>query len=157
MSQFRELPAGKIVGVETSFFTIMNPEKYDPRAIPTAWQDFFGKYRQSNLPQANVFHGAAIPSNSMDLPMQYFAGILVDSSVETPAGFIELPFAGGEYFCFTHVGPVTELGTSYPRAYGEEFPKAGREMRPAPHLEIYESDKDPMDPNYEMIIAIPVL
>jgi predicted transcriptional regulator YdeE len=45
---------------------------------------------------------------------------------------------------------------SYGRAYGVELPQSGAEMRNAPHLEIYESDKNPMDPDYEMIIAIPV-
>jgi AraC family transcriptional regulator len=93
----------------------------------------------------------------MDAPMDYVAGVLVGADVATPEGFEAIDFPAGTYFTFTHRGPVTELGASYPRAYGEEFPKAGREMRPAPHLEIYESDKDPMDPNYEMIIAIPVL
>ena len=157
MSEFRELPAGKIIGVKTSFFTIMNPEKYDPRAIPTAWKEFFSKYQGSGLPGTNTFYGAALPNNSMDAPMDYVAGVLVGADISTPAGFEGIDFPAGAYFTFTHRGPVTGLGTSYPQAYGMEFPKAGREMRNAPHLEIYESDKDPMDPNYEMIIAIPVL
>lgn len=153
----RTISTGKIVGVETSFFTIMNPEKYDPRAIPTAWQEFFALYRDSSLPKTSTFYGASIPNNSIDAPMQYFAGILVDDSVETPEGFVDVQLPAGDYFCSTHVGPVTELAATYGRAYGVELPASGKEMRGAPHLEIYESDKDPMAADYEMVIAIPVL
>jgi hypothetical protein len=40
---------------------------------------------------------------------------------------------------------------------GKNFLTAsGREMRPAPHLEIYESKKDPMAEDYEMVIGIPI-
>lgn len=156
MSETRKLPAGKIVGVQTSFYTIMNPEKYDPTAIPNSWQAFFGKYHTGDLPKMNIFYGAVIPNNDINSPMTYVAGILVTNSVEIPDGMTAIDFPEGEYFCVTHKGPVTELATSYPKAYMEEFPKAGREMRNAPHLEIYESDKDPMDSEYEMVIGIPV-
>ena len=153
----RSIQAGKIIGVKTSFFTIMNPEKYDPQAIPSAWQEFFSLYRDSNLPKSNTFYGAAIPNNSMDTPMQYFAGILAEASLETPNGFVEVTLPEGDYFTFTHQGPISNLGESYGRAYGVELPASGREMRGAPHLEIYESEKDPMANDYEMVIAIPVI
>lgn len=156
MSEIREVPAGKVVGVKTSFFTIMNQEKYDPRAIPSAWQAFFEKYRGSGLSQTNSFYGAVVPSDSMDIPMTYVAGVLVDSSVEVPSEFDSIEISGGDYFCFTHHGAMTDIAPSYQKAYGIEFPALGREMRPDLHLEIYESDKDPMDPDYEFIIAIPV-
>ena len=152
----REISAGKIVGIETSFFTIMNPEKYDPQTIPAAWQKFFALYNTSSLPKTNTFYGAAVPNNSMDIPMQYFAGVLVDDSTPTPDGFAELAMPAGNYFCSTHTGPITDLGASYGRAYGVELPASGKAMRGAPHLEIYESDKDPMAADYEMVIAIPV-
>ena len=156
MSQIREVPAGKVVGIKTSFFTIMNPEKYDERAIPGAWQSFFKQYRSSGLPQLNAFYGAVVPSDSMDIPMTYVAGVLVDANTEVPEGFESVDIAAGKYFCSKHVGPMVNLGPSYGNAYGVEFPNSGLEMRPAPHLEIYESDKEPMDSDYEFIIAIPV-
>lgn len=156
MSEIKSIASGKIVGVETSFYTIMNPEKYDPTAIPNSWQAFFSKYHSTDLPKTNVFYGAVIPNNDINSPMAYVAGVLVTENHVVPEGMVEIDFPGGEYFCVTHKGPVTELATSYPKAYVEEFPKAGREMRNAPHLEIYESDKDPMDSEYEMVIGIPV-
>jgi predicted transcriptional regulator YdeE len=40
--------------------------------------------------------------------------------------------------------------------YIEEFPASGHEMRNAPHLEIYNPQLNPMDINYEMVIAVPI-
>ena len=43
MSETIDISGGKIVGARTSIFTIFNKEKYDPKAIPAAWQEFFAK------------------------------------------------------------------------------------------------------------------
>ena len=155
MSEIRSLSAGKVIGIKTSIFTIMNPDKYDPKAIPAAWQTFFSKYPGSGLPEAKTFYGAVIPSMDINSPMTYVARVLVDANQVAPEGFTEIEMPSGDYVCIKHIGPITGLSTSYPKAYVEEFPKAGREMRNARHLEIYESDKNPMDSDYEMIIAIP--
>jgi predicted transcriptional regulator YdeE len=155
MSEIRSLPAGKIIGIKTSIYTIMNPDKYDPKAIPAAWQTFFSKFPDSGLPETKTYYGAVIPNMDINSPMTYVAGVYVDSNHLVPAGLTDIEMPSGDYVCVKHSGPITELSTSYPKAYVEEFPKAGREMRNAPHLEIYESDKNPMDSDYEMIIAIP--
>ena len=156
MSQIREIPAGKVIGIKTSFFTIMNAEKYDAKVIPSAWQSFFAQYHSSALPRRNAFYGAVVPSESIDVPMTYVAGVLVDSNTEVPEGFASVDIPAGKYFCAKHLGPMVNLAPSYGNAYGVEFPASGLDMRPAPHLEIYESDKEPMDSDYEFIIAIPV-
>ena len=49
------------------------------------------------------------------------------------------------------------LAPSYGEAYGVEFPKAGLEMRAAPHLELYNSDLNPMADDYKMGILIPII
>jgi predicted transcriptional regulator YdeE len=38
----------------------------------------------------------------------------------------------------------------------EEVAASGKEMRPAPHLEIYNSQLDPMSDDYTMVIGVPV-
>lgn len=78
MTEILNIKHRKIVGVRTSVFTIFNQEKYDPKAIPTAWQEFFAKSAGTDLGKAVSFYGATIPSMSMDAPMDYFAGALVD-------------------------------------------------------------------------------
>lgn len=156
MGEIINVNGGKLIATKTSIFSIFNQEKYDPRAIPTAWQDFFGLYRSAGLPSSTTFYGAVIPSLSLDVPMDYYAGILLPEGTQTPEGFVALDMQPGDYFSVTHKGAITEIAGSYVRAYGAEFPSAGLEMRNAPHLEIYHSDKDPMSADYEMSIAIPV-
>ena len=149
------LSAGKIVGIKTSIFTIFNSEKYDPEAIPAAWKEFFSK--SSDLPRTQSYYGASIPSMSLDAPMDYFAGALLPIDYETPEGFESVDFPAGEYLAVTHLGPISTIAASYQRAYMESLGASGREMRPAPHLEIYNPDLNPMADDYEMVIAIPVI
>lgn len=156
MNEIRKIPAGKISGIKTSIFTIMNPDKYDPKAIPTAWQEFFSKLPAAERPSSGIFYGAAVPSMDLNIPMTYIAGTLNDAHSKVLDSFESVEIPEGNYFCYTHKGPITDLAQSYGIAYGSELPKSGYQMRNAPHLEIYESSEDPMSPNYEMVIAIPV-
>lgn len=156
MSEVREIQGGKLVGVKTSVFTIFNQEKYDPMAIPAAWREFFSQISQ--LPQLNSpqYFGATIPNMSFDAPMDYFAGAIVSEDVEVPAGFEFVAVPTGNYFVFEHSGSIMNIAASYQSAYAVEFPAASLEMRPAPHLELYRPELDPMSENYTMEIAIPV-
>ena len=156
MSQIKAIPGGKIVGVKTSIFSIMNQEKYDPAAIPAAWQEFYRNLPASGLAEQTALYGITIPSNDFNTPMDHIVGALISEAQPTPAGFIEYEFPAGNYFCVTHSGPISGIGTSYGLAYGQEFPAAGLEMRNAPHIEIYDPTLDPMSADYEMLIGIPV-
>jgi predicted transcriptional regulator YdeE len=156
MSNEINIKHGKLIGIKTSVFTIFNQEKYDPKAIPTAWQDFFAKAQGTELANTTTFYGASIPSMSMDAPMDYFAGALVSLDTEVPAGFESVEIPEGNYFGILHTGPISNIAGSYQKTYMETLPSSGKEMRPAPHLEIYNSDKDPMSDDYEMTIAVPV-
>ena len=157
MSEIIEIIGGKVIGIKTSIFTIFNAEKYDAQAIPTAWQEFFAKAGGTELSNASNFYGVTIPSMSMDAPMDYYAGALVDHAVDVPGGMSAIDLPSGPYFSFTHHGPITAIAASYQKAYAEELPQSGKEMRPAPHLEIYNPQLNPMADDYEMAIAIPVL
>ncbi len=156
MSETLIMTQGKLVGVQTSIFTIFNQAKYDPQAIPTAWKEFFAKAGNTELVKTDTFYGASIPSMSFDAPMDYFAGAIVSQDFEVPEGLSSVDIPEGEYFTVTHTGPIMELAGSYQKAYGVALPESGKEMRPAPHLEIYNSQLNPMDVAYEMVIAIPV-
>lgn len=156
MSKFIEINSGKIVGVKTSIFTIFNPEKYDAHAIPAAWKKFFSMSIGTELVGLENYYGASIPSMDMNTPMDYFAGALVDEDAEVPAGFEIVEIPEGKYLKVLHFGPITNLAASYQRAYMEEMPISGMEMRPAPHLEIYNPQLDPMSVDYEMVIAVPI-
>ena len=156
MSKIEHITGGKLVGIKTATFTIFNQEKYDPKVIPAAWKDFFAKYQSSGLPVCKIFYSAAIPNMSMDTPMEYYAGVIVDENTSVPAEYDSVAIPTGDYLCVTHNGPITELAKTFGTAYGVELPASGKEMRNAPHLEIYNSEKDPMDPLYSMEVGIPV-
>ncbi len=147
---------GFVVGAQTSIFTIFNPEKYDMAAIPAVWQDFFSKATGTDLAESDTFYGASIPSMSRDTPMEYFAGTLVDLNFKIPEGFASVEIPEGDYLKVIHTGPISDIAATYQRAYMEAITASGKEMRPAPHLEIYSSKKDPMEADYEMVICIPI-
>jgi predicted transcriptional regulator YdeE len=147
---------GKIVGVRTSIYTIFNAAKYDAEAIPAAWKKFFSLVNGTALAGLDTFYGASIPSMDMEAPMDYFAGALLAEGAAVPDGFESVEIPEGNYLKVIHKGPITNLSASYQRAYLQELGSSGKEMRPAPHLEIYNPKLDPMDNNYEMVIAIPV-
>jgi predicted transcriptional regulator YdeE len=157
MSNVINLPTGKLIGIKTSIFTIFNQEKYDSTAIPSAWRKFFSAVGETPFANATTFYGASIPSMSMDVPMDYFAGAIVEDSVLVPAGFEAITIPSGKYLCHIHSGPITEIAASYQKAYMESLPNSGLEMRPAPHLEIYNPQLNPMAEDYQMTIAIPCL
>jgi predicted transcriptional regulator YdeE len=157
MSEQIHINQGILVGVRTSIFTIFNPEKYDKNAIPEAWQKFFSMAAGTKLVETDTYYGASIPSMSMDLPMDYFAGALVDVNFKVPKGFESVTIPEGNYLKVLHKGPISDLAATYQKAYMQELAASGKEMRPAPHLEIYNSQKDPMAADYEMIIGVPII
>ena len=156
MTESLNIKSGKVVGIKTSIFTIFNSEKYDPTAIPTAWGDFFKKAAGTDLLSSDTYYGVSIPSMSMDTPMDYFAGALVDDSFDVPSAFESVSLPGGEYLTIEHLGPITNIASAYQKAYMDVSRKSGKEMRSAPHLEIYNSQLDPMSADYKMLIAVPV-
>lgn len=156
MTEIINISGGKIVGVRTSVFTIFNQERYDSQAIPTAWQDFFEKSEGMDLGHVEMFYGAAVPSMSLEVPMDYFAGALVSLECAVPGGMESVEIPRGLYLAVTHLGPISTIADSYQKAYMESLGASGREMRSAPHLEIYMPNLNPMADDYEMKICIPV-
>jgi len=156
MPETIRINGGKIIGVRTSIFTIFNPEKYDVEAIPASWKKFFSMVGGTNLVGLDSYYGASIPSMDMNSPMDYFAGALLDKKSEVPAGFESVDIPEGNYLKVLHTGPITNLSASYQEAYMNALGASGKEMRSAPHLEIYNPALDPMSSEYEMVIAVPV-
>jgi len=93
---------------------------------------------------------------SADVPMDYYAGAIVDLNFEVPLGFESVEIPEGNYLSVAHSGPITEIAGTYANAYMKGLPASGHQMRTAPHLEIYDPKLDPMSADYAMAIAIPV-
>ena len=146
-----------ICGIAVDIYSIMFTDKYDPKAIPAAWQKFWNEFPKELLPRNSKAYGVSFPIESEQGKLHYVAGVEVDKDFSVLAGFENCVIPAGKYLHLEHVGNIMNLAPSYAEAYGVEFPKTGLEMRPAPHLEIYDATLDPMSDEYKMGILIPVI
>jgi predicted transcriptional regulator YdeE len=145
-----------ICGVAVDIYSIMISDKYDPKAIPTAWQKFWKEFPKDSMPTGFNAYGVSFPIESEPGKLHYVAGVEVAKEFAAPEGFEICTIPSGNYLHLDHCGSISELNVSYGEAYGVEFPKSGLEMRPAPHLELYDSTLNPMSDDYKMGILIPV-
>ena len=145
-----------ICGVSVDIFSIMMPNQYDPKAIPTAWQKFWTTFPKESLPSDLKAYGVSFPIETEPGKLHYVAGVEVSKNFAAPAGFEVCVIPAGNYLHFEHSGNISNLAPSYGEAYGVEFPKTALQMRPAPHLELYNSNLNLMANDYTMGILIPV-
>ena len=155
-NQINHHPERIICGVPVDIHSIMITDLYDPTAIPTAWQKFWAQFPKADLPGNNQAWGVSTPIEGSQGKLHYVAGVEVSRDFVAPAGFETCTIPSGNYYHLEHQGSISELAQSYGEAYGVEFPKAGLEMRPAPHLELYDANLNPMADDYSMGILIPV-
>ncbi|MEY4314284.1 MAG: hypothetical protein RIS93_864 [Actinomycetota bacterium] len=146
-----------VCGIGIDIFSIMMADKYDPSAIPSTWQKFWLQFPKEISAKNPIAFGASIPIETEPGKLHYVAGVEVDNNFKAPSGFETCIIPNGDYLVIQHQGNISGLAESYAMAYGVEFPKAGLEMRPAPHLEVYDSTLNPNSDDYEMKILIPVI
>ena len=146
-----------ICGVSVDIFSIMMADQYDPKAIPTAWQKFWKEFPKESIPADSKAYGVSFPITAEAGKLHYVAGVEISKDFVAPEGFEICTIPSGNYYYLEHQGSISELAQSYGEAYGNEFPKAGIEMRPAPHLELYNARLNPMADDYSMGILIPVI
>jgi predicted transcriptional regulator YdeE len=145
-----------ICGVSVDIYSIMMGDKYDPQAIPKAWQEFWRNVPPESRPSDSTAYGGSCPIETDPGTLQYVAGVEVADRFVAPNLFELCTIPAGDYLQIEHIGSILDLATSYQNAYGVEFPKSGLSMRPAPHLEEYDATLNPMDENYRMGILIPI-
>ncbi|MEY3795866.1 MAG: hypothetical protein RLZZ120_977 [Actinomycetota bacterium] len=145
-----------ICGVAVDIYSIMMADQYDAQAIPGAWQKFWQQFPKESLPSDSKAYGVSTPITTEPGKLHYVAGVEVNSDFQAPNGFELVTVPSGNYLEIEHSGNISELAQSYGAAYGVEFPKAGLEMRPAPHLELYDAMLNPTSDDYKMGILIPV-
>jgi len=146
-----------ICGISVDIFSIMMKDQYDPTVIPNAWQKFWRSFPKESIPADSKAYGVSFPITTEPGKLHYVAGVEVSKDFVAPAGFEICSIPSGNYYHLEHQGNISELAQSYGEAYGVEFPKAGLEMRPAPHLELYDANLNPNSDDYSMGILIPVI
>lgn len=145
-----------ICGISVDIFSIMMADKYDPKAIPSAWQRFWREFPKDFLPTDSKAYGVSFPIVTEPGKLHYVAGVEVVKGFTAPIGFESCVIPAGKYLNFEHSGNISNLAQSYGEAYGVEFPNSGLAMRPAPHLELYDATLDPVSDDYKMGILIPI-
>ncbi len=145
-----------ICGVAVDIYSIMMADQYDAQAIRGAWHKFWQQFPKESLPSDSKAYGVSTPITTEPGKLHYVAGVEVDSDFQAPIGFELVTIPNGNYLEIEHSGNISELAQSYGAAYGVEFPKAELEMRPAPHLELYDATLNPTSDDYKMGILIPV-
>jgi AraC family transcriptional regulator len=155
-NQVNQHPQRTVCGIAVDIYSIVIPEKYDPTAIPGAWQKFWAEFPKSDLSDSYESWGVSTPIEGSQGQLRYVAGVEVAADYVAPSGFELVTIHPGNYLEVTHTGPISTLAQSYGEAYGVVFPSTGLEMRAGQHLELYDERLKPMDDNYEMKILIPV-
>lgn len=146
-----------ICGVSVDIYSIMMKDQYDPTAIPNAWQKFWKEFPKESMTSDWKAYGVSFPITTEPGKLHYVAGVEVSKDFVPPAGFEICKIPSGNYYHLEHQGSISGLAQSYGEAYGVEFPKAALEMRPAPHLELYDANLNPVADDYSMGILIPVI
>ena len=149
-------PERKVCGIAVDIYSIMIADKYDPAAIPGAWKKFWSEFPKDAMPIDSVAYGVSTPITTEPGKLHYIAGVEVAAGFTAPDGFEITQIPSGNYLALEHQGNISSLAPSYGEAYGVVFPASGLEMREGPHLEIYNSDLDPISDSYVMGISIPV-
>ena len=145
-----------ICGAPVDIYSIMIPDLHDPMAIPTAWKKFWSEFPKSDLPAGNDAYGVSIPLEDSPGMLHHIAGVEVNADYVAPEGFELVTIPAGNYLALTHEGDISTLNQSYADAYGVVFAESGNEMRPGPHLELYDSMLNPNSDDFTMGILIPI-
>ena len=122
-----------------------------------SWQKFWKEFPKESVPADSSAYGVSYPITTEPGKLHYVAGVEVSKDFVAPEGFEICTIPSGNYYHLEHQGNISELAQSYGEAYGNEFPKAGLEMRPAPHLELYDANLNPTSDEFSMGILIPVI
>ena len=72
--------------------------------------------------------------------IRYDACITVGDGVEAEEDVEIKTLPGGDFACAVHKGPYQDLEKSYAQIMGVELPKLGRDLDPAPSIEVYLND-----------------
>ena len=89
-------------------------------------------------------------------PFIKWAAVEVDSLADIPRGMEAFFMTGGFYAVFAHRGPASEAAGFFSRIFRDWLPASPYELDDREHFEILPRDYDPLDPNAEENIWIPI-
>jgi AraC family transcriptional regulator len=158
---YKTLEAMLLVGVQGRFIASISEAPNNFKIISKLWREEF-KPRRHEIKQlaSDMNAGVMLPyaeePKSHSEEMTYVACAPVSSATEIPQGMIKVDVPAGKYAVFTHKGPIENISHTVSYIYGSWLPGAKDEMRPAPHLELYDHRFTLGSPDSEMEICVPV-
>ena len=137
--------------VRREAFAVAGPraqfDKDNKSGIPALWPKLV---RALPLPGQNGFvtYGVMWMANKAEGRFNYMAAVEVVGDAELPEGFDRLPLAAQTYAVFRLTldgSPLhPQMQAAMPKIWGELLPKSGLKVVPAPDLEVYPDDFEPM-------------
>ncbi len=126
-----------------------------PAGIPDQWQRF-GPYIGALQGQVNkVAYGASYNFDG-ESDFDYMCGVEVAGSPDLPKGITTLRVPAQRYAVFTHKGHIAGIRSTYAAIWSKWFPESGHKAAPAPTLERYGPEFNPVTGMGGVEIWIPI-
>jgi AraC family transcriptional regulator len=155
-----ERPEMKLVGLGTSFISILSPDRNNTAKIPPLWDEFMKRCGEI---AGRMGHGAyglveELSEGQSRHPQEllYIAAAEVSDLADLPDGMIGRILPAGRYAKFTHQGKLDKLAATSRFIYRTWAPGLGRPLRHSAHVEVYDDRFDPGSDESEFDILVPI-
>jgi AraC family transcriptional regulator len=131
-------------------------------STPALWRSFMprrGEVSQrsnSNFISMQVFPQGPAQVADPEATFTKWAAVEVSADSNLPEGMQRYTLAGGLYAVFHHQGPATDIST-FMYAFGTWLPGSAYTLDDREHFEVLPENYQPMDPNAEEDIWIPII
>lgn len=144
-----------LVGLTTTITKTAGDPGDNPRRIGELWRKL-----DALLPPDALFlrRGALMepPSGALGESEEYFGGLLWPAAEPTPPGLLRRELPAGDYLACLHQGPISGLGQTLARIYGQLLPALGRPRGQGPDLALYLGVEKPMEPGFQLELWVPL-
>lgn len=127
------------------------------------WQELMPRRNEVNSRIGSAVYDLKIYPEELQMqdftPVTEFdkwAGIPVENDSTIPEGMRSYTIPEGTYAVFIHKGPASSFPNTMHKIFTEWLPQSNYQLEDRPHFEILEETYNPLDPNAEEEIWIPV-
>ena len=131
-------------------------------ATPQLWQRFMPRrfeveHRTSDeYISLRIYAGTGVEMFAPDTEYEKWAAVEVAEPGILPKGMARHRLDGGTYAVFRHTGPASAAPATFTHIFGVWLPPSGYMLADREHFEVLPEGYDPMDPDAEEDIWVPV-
>jgi len=157
-----ELPERYYVGMQGTFIGALSPRANHLEVIPALWAAFEPRVAEVFGDSVSVLYGLSnmpTPGRQAEFDVDqllYLASCEVFRGFDVPEGLHCWKTMAGHYAKFTFKGFMNEIGAFMQVVYGYWLPLSNLRRAPGPEIEVYDGRFDPLSPDNEVDILIPV-